>query len=222
MRRDVDKYVGECDECHRRKQAHEYRAPLGEVREPTYPFEITSMDIVGPLPQSHQKNKYMLTFICHFTKYAEAVPIPDMTAETCARAYTTHIVARHGSGSILVTDQGRSFTSVFFKEACRILGVRQLHSTPLHPQSNGVIERFHRTLNQALSHYVNATGINWDVVLPFCLMAYRATPHGTTGFSPYYLMHGWEMVLQTTQSITAKLSLEVRGTSYEGPLENLK
>jgi hypothetical protein len=98
MRRDVDKYVGECDECQRRKQAHEYRAPLGDVREPTYPFEITSMDIVGPLPLSHQKNKYMLTFICHFTKYAEAVPIPDMTAETCARAYATHIVARHGSG----------------------------------------------------------------------------------------------------------------------------
>jgi hypothetical protein len=57
----------------------------------------------------------MLTFICHFTKYAEAIPIPDMTAETCAKAYATQIVARHGSGSFLVTDQERSFTLVCFK-----------------------------------------------------------------------------------------------------------
>jgi hypothetical protein len=70
MRSDVDKYVSECDEYQRRQQAHELRAPLGEVREPTYPFEFTSMDIVGPLPLSNRKYKYMLTFICHFTKYA--------------------------------------------------------------------------------------------------------------------------------------------------------
>jgi hypothetical protein len=114
----------------------------------------------GTLPQSNRKNKYMRTFIRHFTMYAEAIPIPDMTAETFARDYATQIVASHGSDSFLITDQERSFTLVFFKETCRILGIKQLHSTPLYPQSKRVIESFHRTLNQAISHYVNASGTN--------------------------------------------------------------
>jgi hypothetical protein len=77
-------------------------------------------------------------------------------------------------------------------------------------------------MHQGLSHYVNASGTNWDTLILFYLMAYRATPHGSTGFSPYYLLHGREMILPTTQSITAKLSPEVKGTDQAGKLEGLK
>ena len=133
-----------------------------------------------------------------------------------------HIIARHGTGSILVTDRGTSFTSVFFRETCKILGIKQLYTSALHPQSNGQIESWHKTLNQGLSRYVNASGTNWDTLVPLYLMAYRATPHGTTGYSPYFLLHGREMVLPTTQDIRAKLSPKVKGTDYEGKLETLK
>ena len=97
MRQDVEDYVGMCDSCQRRKQEYEYRAPLGEVREPTYPFEITSMDICGPYLLTPRKNRFLLTFIDQFSKYAEAILIPDTTAEVCARAYATHVIARHGT-----------------------------------------------------------------------------------------------------------------------------
>jgi transposase InsO family protein len=100
------------------------------------------MDICGPYALTPRKNKYLLTFMDHLTKYAEAVPIADMSAETCARAYATQIVARHGSGSILVTGQGRSFTSAFFKETCKILGIQQMHSSAYNPRGNGTIEDF--------------------------------------------------------------------------------
>jgi hypothetical protein len=221
MRQDIDRYVQECDECNRRKQGNEYKAPLGEVMEPTYPFEITSMDICGPYPLTPGRNKYLLNFICHLTKYAEAVPIPDMSAETCARAYATQIIARHGTGSVLVTDKGRSFTSVFFKETCRILGIRKLQTTSYHPSSNGTIEHYHKWMNQGLSHYVNSSGCNWDTIISFYLMAYRATPHSTGGYSPYYLLHGREMVLPTLQELRAKATPELRGTEQEARLENL-
>jgi hypothetical protein len=85
MMQDVENYVRECDNCYRRKQSREYKAPLGEVRQPAYPFEITSMDICGPYHLTPRKNKYLLTFIDHLTKYAEAIPIADMSAETRAR-----------------------------------------------------------------------------------------------------------------------------------------
>jgi transposase InsO family protein len=222
MRKDVENYVSKCDDCQKRKQRKEYVAPLGEVRQPTYPFEIVGMDICGPFPTTPRKNKYLLTFIDHFTKFAEAIPISDMTAETCARAYATHVIARHGTGSILVTDQGKSFTSVFFRETCRILGVKQINSSAYHPQANGQIERYHKTMNQGLSHYVNASGTNWDTLVPFYLMGYRATPHCSSGYSPYYLLHGREMILPTLQDLKAKLTPEARNTEHASRLEKLK
>jgi hypothetical protein len=208
MRQDVENYVRECNDCHRRKHSREYIAPLGNVRQPTYPFEITSIDICGPYPLSTRKNKYLLTFIDYQTKYAEAIPIADMSAETCARAYATQIVARHGSGSILVTDQERSFTSVFFKETCRILVIEQMHSSAYNPRGNRTIERLHTTMNQGLSHYVNLSGTDWDSLIPFYMMAYRGTPHGTSKFSTFYLLHGREIVLPTSQDLRVKLKSE--------------
>ena len=90
MRRSIEEYVKGCDPCQRRKEDREFVAPLGEVDEPRAPFEVTSMDITGPYLKTPLGNKYLLTFICHLTKYVEAFPIPDQTAEVCARVYARH------------------------------------------------------------------------------------------------------------------------------------
>jgi len=119
-----------------------------------------------------QKNKYLLIFIDHFSTYVEAFPILDVSAETCARVYATQIIARHSSGSTLITDQGRSFTSAFFQETCKILKVRKVRTLAYHAMSNGMVERFHRVLHDSIVHYTDSTGTNWDVVLLFFLMAY--------------------------------------------------
>jgi len=89
------------------------------------------------------KNRYLLTFTDHFSKYIEAFPILDVLAEICARVYATQIVARHGSGSTLITDQGRQFTSAFFQETCKILKIRKVRTSAYHAMSNGMVEKFH-------------------------------------------------------------------------------
>ena len=109
MSETTEQYIRRCDPCRRRKENREIIAPLGDVEEPKIPFEVTSMDITGPYPTTPRGNKYLLTFIDHLTKYVEAFPIPDHTAQTCARLYSSQIVTRHGSGSPLITDQGREF-----------------------------------------------------------------------------------------------------------------
>jgi transposase InsO family protein len=110
---------------------------LGAVSEPSRAFEVTVMDIFGRFPKSENGNRYLLTFLDHLTSYPEAIPIRQITAEECARVYATHITARHGSCSKLIIDQGRNFTSSFFRETCKILGVKQIFTTAYHPQANG-------------------------------------------------------------------------------------
>ena len=86
MGQHVEEYVRNCHECQRLKPRHEFKAPLGDVMEPTRPWEVVAIDICGPFPTTSNKNRYLLTFLDHLTKYAEAIPITSMTAEECARA----------------------------------------------------------------------------------------------------------------------------------------
>ena len=164
--------------------------------------------MAGPYLITPLKNKYLLTIIDHFTKHVEAFQIPDQTAEACPRVYATQIVTRHGTESTLITDQGSSFMSSFFKEICRILGIRKVNTSSYHPSSNGIVKRLHRSLHSGLSYYIDSANTNWHIVVPFYLMSYRATPNTTTGFSPYYLLHGREMALPNSDNLKAKLSKE--------------
>jgi hypothetical protein len=151
MRRSNEEYVKKCDAYQMHKSTVKFRGPLGDVQEPTSPFEITPMDLTGPYATTPRKSRYLIT-IDHFTRYVKAFPIPDVTAETCPRVYVTQIITRHGTSSQLITDQGRAFMSKFFQETCRILGVRRTRTTSLHPDANGCIERFHRKLHMGLSY----------------------------------------------------------------------
>jgi transposase InsO family protein len=149
--KDVNEYVFKCGACERRSGNREFKAPLDSVTEPTQAFQCVHLDVVGPLPLSSNGNNNILTLVDRLNKYAEGISLPDDSAVTCAKAYATQIVARHGVNESLVMDNGRNFTSVFFKETCNILGVNQLTTTVYHPQANGTVERLHRTLNKALS-----------------------------------------------------------------------
>ena len=220
MRRVIEDYIRKCDPCQRRKKGKIPIAPLGEVPSPKFPFEITAMDLTGPYVTTPRENKYLLTFIDNFSRYVEAFPVLDQTAETCARIYATQIVTWNNTGSTLITDQGQAFMSSFFQGTCKILGVRRLRTSSYHPQSNGVIERFHNSLHEGLSHYINSTNTNWDTLVPFYLMSSRATPHSSTGFSPFYLLHGREMVLPNSDDLKAKLPQE--NPSYQQRLENFR
>jgi hypothetical protein len=101
MRRSIDEFVRKCDSCQKRKEDRQFTAPPSTLDLPERPFQITSMDITGPYPLTPRQNKYLLTFVDHFSKYAEAYPLPEQTAEGCARVYTREIVTRHGTSSVL-------------------------------------------------------------------------------------------------------------------------
>ena len=103
--------------------------------------------------------------------------------------------ARFGMPNELHSDQGRNFESAVFKESCKLLGIRKTRTTPLHPQSDGMVERFNRTLGQELAKFCQESQEEWDNKLPALLMAYRSAEHETTGYTPAQMMTGREMRL---------------------------
>ena len=125
----------------------------------------------------------------------EAYALPNQEAATVAEVLVKEFVARFGVPLMLHSDQGRNFESVVFSEMCGLLGITKTRTTPLHPQSDGMVERFNRTLESQLSKFVEDHQRDWDSHLPLLLMAYRTAIHESTGCTPASLMLGRDLRL---------------------------
>jgi len=94
-----------------------------------------------------------------------------------------------------LTDKGANFTSALIKETCKLLKIQKLQTSSYNPRANGVCERMHKLLIDMSSHFVRKDAKNWDEYVPYAVMAYRAMPHCSTKYSPYYLVFGRDMRL---------------------------
>ena len=193
MARDVKQWIQGCHPCQAMKNNHNVtRQPMHFP--PTSRFSTVHVDIVGPLPPSHSGARYLLTMIDHYTKWAEAVPLQDISAESCAREFFSTWVARYGIPEILVSDQGVQFESQLFKSLMQRLGIKRQRTTTYHPQSNGMVERWHRTLKESLRCCMLENSEDWEFILPQVLLAYRSTANAQ-GFAPCTLLFGEPLTL---------------------------
>ena len=115
-------------------------------------FDQVHIDLVGPLPPS-SGSVYLLTCVDQFTRWPEAVQIPDSTTEIVARAFIQTWIARFGTPSTVTTDRGRQFESHLWHEFSNLLGTEHLRTTAYHPIANGLVKRFHRQLKASLKVY---------------------------------------------------------------------
>jgi hypothetical protein len=145
------------------------------------------MDIVGPLPISRGFS-YMLTIVDRYTRWSEAIPIPDITAETVVRAFIEHWVARFGAPTIITTDRGQQFESVLFNSMLQFLGCSRHRTTAYHPAANGMVERFHRQLKSSLM--ANGDVRNWSEHLPLVLLGIRSSVKLEMECCPAELVYG--------------------------------
>ena len=95
----------------------------------------------------------------------------------------------------LLSDNGPQFVSEVLQQLCTIYGIKKVYASPYHPRGNALVESYMRTLKSTLILCTTKFKDEWDVVLPAAAFAYRATPHSTTGFSPYFLVVGQDPVL---------------------------
>lgn len=169
VRKDCRTWVKSCEPCQRSKVQRHTSSPVADFPLTTHRFSHVHIDLIGPLPPSTDF-RYCLTAVDRFTRWPEVKPLTDISAETVARAFYEIWISRFGCPETVTTDQGRQFNSHLFKSLTDLCGIRLRHTTAYHPQANGMVERFHRTLKAAIMAHGST---RWTDVLPIVLLGVR-------------------------------------------------
>ena len=192
LSRSVKEY---CDDCLPRAKGKPCRKPKAPLQPlPSgYPMQRLHIDIVGPLPRTKRKNRFILTVQCSFIKWAEAYAIPNQRASTCARVLIENWICRFGVPDSIHSDQGRNFELQLFQETCMLLGINKTRSTAYHREGNGQAENLHRTMKGMLTARAEEQQGHWDEQLDFCMMAYQSSLRSSTGHTLFELVFGHKM-----------------------------
>ena len=176
------------------------------------PFQIVGVDIME-LPITARGNRYVIVFQDLFTKWPIVFPTPDQKAECIARLLVEEIVPTFGVPEAILSDRGTNLLSFLMKDICKLLGIKKLNTTASHPQCNGAVERFNRTLKSMLRKQAAKMGAQWDQYLSGVLWAYHNTPHSSTGEKPSFLLFGFDCRSPTESALLPAKSLRVTNVS---------
>ncbi|GFY74469.1 transposon Ty3-I Gag-Pol polyprotein [Trichonephila inaurata madagascariensis] len=177
-----------CRECQRRKSVPQ-KPPGLLVRIPpaSAPFQRISIDLHGKFPRSTKGNKWIIIRMDYLSRFTVTKALPTADAEEVAKFITEEIVLKHGAPRTILTDRGKVFESKLVKELHQLCISKHRKTNGYHPQTNGLNERFNKTLADMLSIYVEVEQTNRDEILPF---AYNTAKQETMGYTPFYFLHG--------------------------------
>ena len=186
MTADVKEYVAACPAC----QGSKGPAPSRQIKQGTVTGssfnDMVALDLFSGLMQAPGGYNHILVIMDYFTRFAVAVPMRTKTAVEVMTAYQSNWVGIFGPPNHLLSDQGPEFTSDIFKGTVASGGTKKEWTTPYHPQTDGLVERFNRTLKSMLAASCNGDEASWTSHLAKCVVGYNATPNEVTNVSPYY------------------------------------
>lgn len=177
-----------CTECARERVKYRKNSTRMKLFPATAPLESVAIDILGELIRTKKGNRFLLVITDRFTKLTKTVPLKRITATAVAHAFVHHWVFHYGPPRTLLSDNGSQFMARFFTEVCRIMGTKNVYTTTYHPQCNGQVERFNRTILSALRSYLGDHPRDWDEFTSALTYAYNTQVHKTTGLAPFELV----------------------------------
>lgn len=183
----INKWTQECLHCQTSKIHTHIKAPLEEFKVPSKRFSHIHVDLVGPLPPSDGFT-HLFTVIDRTTRWPEVIPLKNTTTKDCAHALIHGWISRYGTPLDITSDRGPQFTSSLWSEIATSLGVQIHRTTAYHPQSNGLVERFHRSLKTSIKTRLQSP--NWINELPWVMLGLRTAPKEDLGLSSAELVFG--------------------------------
>jgi transposase InsO family protein len=162
-------------------------------------------------PGSSKGHQFILVAMVHFTKWAEAVPLRNMTHQEVISFVQEHIIYRFGVPQTLTTDQGPSFMSHQFREFTESLKIKLLNSSPYYMQANGQAEANNMVLIKIIKKMIKDNPKKWHEKLSKALWAHRTSTHGAMKVTPFELVYDQEAVLPVEVSLQ---NLRITGQDY--------
>lgn len=182
---DVYAYVADCPGCAKgRAQGRRRTNPL-RLFPASEPFTDVCLDLLGPLPVTSYGNRHLFVMVDRFTKLTRVVPLSSDDSDTVVSAFLDTWVASYGPPETLLTDNGPQLMAVHFRGVCGMLGIKHVISTTYHPQTQGQVERYNRTIVAQLRIYVEDHQDRWDELVSVLTVAYNTRPQQSTGVAPF-------------------------------------
>lgn len=191
MKSTIQSYIQSCLLCKQynisRYKRHGHLRP---ITPPEGPFQLIGIDYCGPLKRTPRENQYVLIITDYFTRHVTAVALPNCTAETTAQALFNEYFCKYGVPSVILSDQGSHFRNQLMENIKYLIGYNHIYSTPYHPQTNAIVERFNATFIPQIAKLQDTQSNNWDEYLQAVVFAYNTGLHKSTKYSPYELLFG--------------------------------
>lgn len=218
IRKDIQQWTKHCLTCQRSKVHRHTITPHGKFVQPDARFRHIHMDIVGPLPMS-KGFTHILTCVDRYTRWPQACPLKDTSAETVARCFVETWISNFGVPQQITTDRGSQFTSALFRELNNLLGSEHFRTTAYHPAANGLVERFHRQLKSAI--IATSLQTNWSECLPLILLSIRNTIKEDLGCTSSELVYGTTLRLPGEMITDSRVTGQDDPSSYVSRLKSL-
>jgi hypothetical protein len=193
MKQKLEEYIQQCETCQKNKiTQNKTKMPMKITTTPKVIWEKCALDIVGPLIQTSDGNRYVLTFQDELSKYTLTIPIEQQDTMTVDKAFVEKVVLKFGIPQMILTDQGSNFMTKVFTNVCKLLKIKKEKCTAYHLQSKGALGRTHRVLVEYLRYFILEDQSNCDKWLPYATFMFNMPPPPSTtiGFTPHELLFG--------------------------------
>lgn len=191
MRKDILRYVKRCKVCNEQKSPNtQPNGLMGREKNVEFPWQIISVDLVGPLPRSSRGNKYLLVVADWLTKFTLLHPLREANASSIVKFMENDVFLTFGVPSIIICDNGTQFAGKVFKNLALKYKVQKIwYNARYHPQVCPV-ERINRIITTAIRSYIQDNHKDWDKEIKKITFAINTSVHEVTGFSPSFLNFG--------------------------------
>jgi len=187
---DVTAHVKKCVNCSVQNLSRPGKQGKMKMWHPVRRFQVMAVDVLEVSPRSRDGNIKVLVMGDLFTRYVWAVPIRDEKAPTVALVILNEWMLRFGPPERMLSDRGKNFVSEIILELCERVGTRKIFTSPYHPQTDGFVERFNRTIMRDIRAYVSIEEDDWDQHVALACFRYNTTVNEATGMSPYRAVFG--------------------------------